>query len=150
IDNDRTQITGNLLVNQPAVTTNASGIHLSGGTNRDIFISGNVFYDLLRRALVVDAESAWSNIDFADNVVATSSALECLMDHDGGFAAVSYSGNEYRSGAPADTWFCIANARSSLAEWSAASGETGASQSSFSAPDPGRNLDSYAAFLGLG
>lgn len=150
IDNDRTQITGNLLVNQPAITTNASGIHLTGGTNRDINISGNVFYDLLRRALVVDSLGAWSNVGFADNVLATTSTLECLIDHNGGFAALSYSGNEYRSGAPADTWFCIAGARNSLAQWTAASGETGASQSSFVAPNPGRNLESYVSSLGLG
>ncbi len=150
IDNDKSEVTGNLFVNQPAVTTNATGIHLSGGTNRDITIENNVFYDLLRRALVVDSVGAWSGIRFASNQLVSGTDLGCLIDQSGGFAATTYADNAYRSGAAADSWFCTDAGKLSLGEWSAASGETGATQSTLVAPEPGRNLDSYATSLGVG
>ena len=149
IDNDGTLVSGNLLVNQPPLN-NPYGIQLSGGTNRDITIENNFLYGLLRRHVVVDAVSAWSNITVQNNTFVSETTDECLMSHAGGFGAFTYAGNAYASGADSGTWFCVDGTRRSLAEWSTDSGETGATTAAVTPPDPGRNLDSYAADLGLG
>ena len=73
-----------------------------------------------------------------------------MIEHDDGFDAFSFQNNAYVSSAPTDEWFCIDGTRSTLDEWKAASGESSATVASGSYPDPGRNLDTYAAELGLG
>jgi hypothetical protein len=72
------------------------------------------------------------------------------VSHEGGFDAFSFSSNVYGSAADPAEWFCIDGGRSSLDAWTAASGAVSDSAGSWSAPDPGRNLDSYASHLGIG
>jgi hypothetical protein len=75
---------------------------------------------------------------------------ECLISHSGGFGAFTFTDNAYASAADAGTWFCIDSTRQDLAGWSSASGETGASAANTSVSEAGRNLDTYAAELGIG
>ncbi len=148
-DNDRTRVEGNLLVNQPLLN-NPYGIHLSGGTNREVTIRGNFFHGLLRRQLFVDAVAAWDGIDVNGNTFVGTADEECLVSHAGGFGAFTFADNAYSSVADPGTWFCVDGAREDLAGWSSASGEAGATAADATVPDAGRNLDRYAAALGLG
>jgi hypothetical protein len=149
MDNDGTQVEGNLLVNQPPLS-NPYGIHLTGGTNRDVTISGNFFHGLLRRQMFVDADAAWSSLTVDSNTFVGTTDDECLISHAGGFGAFSHADNAYSSAADPGTWFCVDGTRQDLTAWTAASGETGATTADPSVPDAGRNLDSYAAQRGIG
>lgn len=148
-DNDNTEIRGNLLVNQPDLN-NPYGIHLAGDSNRAITVADNLLYGLKQRSLWAQAAPAWSAVSFTANTVVSSATNACLVSHEGGFGSVSYTGNAYRSAGAGADWFCVGGTRRNLAQWSADSGETGASQATVMAPDPGRNLDAYAVQLGIG
>ena len=148
-DNDGTRVENNLLVNQPPLS-NPYGVHMTGGTNRDVTIASNFFHGLSRRQLLVDADAAWSSITVETNTFIGTTDDECLISHSGGFGAFTYGENAYASAADAGTWFCVDGTREDLAGWASASGETGAAAADASVPDAGRNLDSYAAELGIG
>jgi len=149
IDNDGTRVENNLLVNQPPLS-NPYGIALSGGTNRDVTIAANFFYGLARRQLLVDADAAWLSIVVDSNTFVGTTDEECLISHSGGFGAFTFTDNAYASVADPGTWFCVDGTRQDLVGWGSASGETGATTADTSVPDAGRNLDSYAADLGMG
>ncbi len=149
LDNDGSEVSGNLLANQPDLG-NPFGIRLGGGSNRDIAISDNLFYGLQRRNVVVDAIAGWSSIRLDSNTFVSPSSDACMIDHEGGFADVSYVDNAYSSAAAPGDWFCVDGARRSLAEWSSDSGESNATTADLDPPEPTRNLDSYAAQLGIG
>ncbi len=148
IDNDGSEVRDNLLVNQPDLP-NPYGIHLAGGSNRDVVVEDNAIFGLQRRAILVDAGNAWSTLRIAGNTVTADADQSCLVDHEGSFGAFDYDANEYFSPASPDTWFCVDGAQLGIAAWSAASGEANAA-------DAGpvdvelRNLDTYAQVLGVG
>jgi len=149
IDDDATEISGNLLVNQPPLG-NPFGIQVSGPSSRAVSIHDNFAYGLLNRIVVIDAAAAWSSVTIGSNTFVGTSTSDCLVDHGGGFANVTYTNNGYASAGPAARWFCVDGTRRSLAEWSLDSGETGATTAAVTPPDPTRNLDTYAMHLGLG
>jgi hypothetical protein len=149
IDNDGTLVQNNLLVNQPPLG-NGYGISLSGGSNRDVTIRENFIYGLARRQLLVDAQAPWSNIHVDANTFVADADEACLVSHEGGFDAFTFSDNAYASPADPSAWFCVDGERQGLAGWVASSGETGATAADVSPPDVGRNLDSYAELLGIG
>jgi len=148
IDNDGTEVTGNLLINQPDLS-NAYGIHLTGGSNRDVIVEGNSIFGIQRRAILVDTGNTWSTLRIAGNTVTADTDQSCLVDHDGAFAAFDYDANEYFSPASEESWFCVDGAQLGLAAWSAASGEANALSAAPVAVEP-RNLDSYAEVIGVG
>jgi hypothetical protein len=65
-----------------------------------------------------------------------------------GFNGLSFSGNSYFSARPAGQWFYVAGAAADLAGWTTRSGETGATGTAVSYPDPGRTVEAYNATLG--
>jgi hypothetical protein len=148
-DNDNTEVTGNLLVNQPAIN-NSYGVKLASNTNRNIWVHDNLFYGLIVRDIDVDNADDYSEIRIEQNTLVNSSNNACMVEHGGGFGSVVYSGNAYRSGAAENSWFCIGGERMTLDDWTSSSGEEGAELSEFEAPEPGRNLDTYAEHLGIG
>ena len=148
-DNDGTQVFGNLLVNQPQLG-NPYGIRVGGVSSRGVSIFDNLAYGLLRRNLVIDAQASWDSVEVSDNTFVSESQDDCLIDHSGGFSAVSYSENAYLSAADTGAWFCVDGGRYSLADWGGPSGEANAVESDWDAPEPTRNLDSYAAQLSIG
>ena len=143
IDNDGTVIEDNLLVNQPDLN-NPYGIQLSGDSNRDVVVRDNVLRGLRRRHLVIRTGGVWDGVEIRGNQLG-GPAGACLVDHDGAFTEVAYRDNAYDGGQ-----LCTDAGQGDLGWWRGVSGETGASEGIDTAPDPGRNLDSYAAHLGVG
>ncbi|MCX4241174.1 right-handed parallel beta-helix repeat-containing protein [Paraliomyxa miuraensis] len=147
IDNDGTEIRDNLLVNQPDLG-NAYGIHLTGGSNRDVVIEGNFMHGLQRRAMFVDANASWSSLRVASNTMIADASENCLVAHNGPLGAFEYDANAYLSPASPDQWFCIDGTGYDLAGWSASAPETGPSEADAGGVEV-RNLDSYAGELGF-
>jgi hypothetical protein len=148
-DNDNTEITGNLLVNAPMLN-NSFGVKLMSNTNRNVWVHDNLFYDLIVRSIDMENADAFSEVRVEQNTLVKSSNNACLLEHSGGFDQVLYAGNAYRSGGAENTWFCIGSERLALDGWTSASGEEGAVVADLEAPEPGRNLDTYAEHLGIG
>ncbi len=146
LDNDGVQILDNLLVNQPELS-NPYGIHVGGGSNRDVVIENNFMHGLQRRALLVDASNAWSSLRVEANTLIGDADEDCLVDHDGSLDAFDYASNRYFSPAEQSGWFCLDGARLGLALWGAV--ESGPAQAEDTEVEI-RNLDSYATELGLG
>lgn len=146
-DHDDTLIEGNIFQNQPWYT-NAYGISLTGGTQREVVVRGNIFYRLRARSLDVNAQSGWVSVQVTGNAFLDPDQGSCLVDHTGGFGAVTYDGNHYSTSAAPGEWFCLDGDRRSLSQWQAASGETSADTNVGMWPDPGRTLGSYAGTLG--
>lgn len=107
-------------------------------------------YGLMRRNVVIDSQNGWGAVELNNNHFVGASREDCLVAHDGGFANVAYSNNSYSCTASADAWFCADGERLSLDDWASQSGESGAEISNWTAPDPGRNLDTYAEYLSIG
>lgn len=148
IDNDKTEVAGNLLVNQPPLG-NAYGIHITGGSERSVDVHDNLLYGLQRQAFRVGSQAAWETVTFRDNEVVGETDLECLVNVEGAEAPLTFTGNAYRSAAAASAWFCINGAKMDLSAWKG-SHEADATLSAATPPEPTRNLDSYASVLGLG
>jgi hypothetical protein len=100
--------------------------------------------------VVIAAAGGWDSVEINDNTFVSESTDDCLINHEGGFATVSYSDNEYRSAAAEDSWFCVDGDRYSLTGWATPSGESDATESELDPAEPTRNLDSYAAHLSIG
>lgn len=149
IDNDGTVVENNLLVNQPPLG-NPRGIHFSGDSNRDVVVRNNLLYGLGRRNLQIRAASAWTSVQIEGNTLVSQDTDDCLVSASGGFSTVTLANNRYQSAADADSWFCVDSTRMSMADWTTASSESGAQMADVTAPDPGRNLDTYAVELGIG
>ncbi|MBN2339853.1 MAG: right-handed parallel beta-helix repeat-containing protein [Deltaproteobacteria bacterium] len=145
-DIDTALVTGNYFLHQPWYG-NAYGIALGGGTQTDISIVDNLFYNLMARSLRVQAVSAWENVQIRENRFVDPGLDTCLVDHSGGFASFSYADNEY-SGQQGVDWFC-GDIDGDLNAWNLASSETGAAEFTPAFRDPDRTVGSYAATLGL-
>ncbi|MBN2803872.1 MAG: hypothetical protein JXR91_12330 [Deltaproteobacteria bacterium] len=127
--------------------SNAYGISLGGGTQKDITITENLFYNLMKRSLLVKAQTDWSNIKVTKNRFADPGLDACLIEHSGDFTKVSYADNSY-SGQPDQDWFC-GDVTGDITTWTAASGETGATKFTPAFTDPNRTAGTYAETLGL-
>jgi hypothetical protein len=147
-DNDKTLISDNLFLNSPDFS-NTYGIGFSSGSNRDIEVSNNYFYDMHRRNILLRNDPAWSDITIADNTFLSDSGQPCIIEHRGDFSATNYARNAYQSEAADSSWFCYNDGTGSLGEWMADAGEANASLVS-ELPSAPRNLESYSAELGLG
>lgn len=147
-DHVHAAIEGNYFLHQPWFT-NAYGIQLGGGSESDVTVSGNLFYDLKARSLQVKPGAAWAGVVVRENTFVDPGHGSCLVDHTGAFASVSYQNNAYKSTDAGDTWFCVNGARRTLAQWKVDASESTASvwSGSFSAPE--RTVGSYAATLAL-
>jgi hypothetical protein len=146
-DHDSTLIEDNIFQNQPWYT-NAYGISVTGGTQRDVVVRNNVFYRLRARSLDVNAQSGWASVEVTGNTFLDPDQGSCLVDHSGGFGAVTYGGNHYSTSAAPGGWFCLNGDRRSLSQWQAASGEANADTNVGSWPDPGRSIGDYSGALG--
>jgi len=148
-DNDNTEIVGNLLVNQPDLS-NSTGIHLKSNTNRNISIHDNLTYNLRLRDIDVDNAASFDAVSIFRNTFVQTASKGCIVDHSGAFDAFSYAENSYRSNGSESSWFCVGGERVNLDGWVSRSNEDGAQMADLDAPEPTRNLDSYAEHLGVG
>ena len=144
---DQALVERNYFLHQPWYG-NAYGIHVGSSWQRGIEIRDNFFYELKGRALRVEASSSWDSVLVDANTFVDPTGGECLVQHSGGFAAVTYSNNRYSSSTPSES-FC-GELEGDLAAWEAASGETGASVFTANYQDPSRTISTYAQSLGLG
>jgi len=152
-NNNNTYFANNYFVN-PLVTRNSFAFNLSDSSNRDVLIENNTVHGY-NRALSVSVEPAWDNVIIRNNQFVTNSGTGPLVSHRGGFANVTYSGNEYFSNYTStnerrDGWFDNVYPFIKIDEWRTRSGETDARISTYSPSDIGRNVDSYATSLGIG
>ncbi len=145
-DNATALIEANYFLHQPWYD-NAYGVQLGGGTASDITVTGNLFYDLRKRSLQVQAQDAWSNVAITGNTFVDPTHDSCLVDHSGGFGAVTYSDNAYSSSAGTD-WFCVDGSRQNMTAWESSSGESATTWSG-TFTDPDRTVGSYADSLGV-
>jgi len=93
--------------------------------------------------------SSTASVRVAANTFLDPDQGSCLVDHSGGFGALTFEGNHYSSSAVPGSWFCEAGSHISLAQWRTVSGETTADDQVPAFIDPGRNIASYAGTLGL-
>lgn len=156
IDNDNAIFESNLMVNPPP-RSNVFGFSLSGGSNRQVTLCNNLLHGFIRSALKVYSDDGdWSAILIKSNTLFTPNGGENpIVYHRGDFSTVTYAGNDYytdyaSTNQNADGWFDNVYPFLSIEEWRIRSGEGDAMVSDYVAPDAGRNIDSYAAHLGLG
>jgi len=142
-DNDRALVENNYFLNQPW-HSNSYGISIVSPTFRDATIRANTFYNINGSAIVLDSQSAWSNIKVTDNRFLAPPGNACMVQHTGNFSAVTYSNNQYSSTGE----FCLGSQRQTFAQWNNSSGEANSQQFSGTLVDPNRSLASYANSMG--
>ncbi len=152
-NNNNTRYANNLFVN-PLLSRNSFAFGLSQETNTDVTIENNTVYGY-EQALRVVEEDAWESINIRNNKFVTISATGPLVTHRGNFDSVTYTDNEYFSNytsanVRSDGWFDNVYPFIKIDEWRTRSGETGAEISSYVPVDNQRNLDTYAAYIGVG
>jgi hypothetical protein len=150
LDNDGLEISGNYFLNQrqPGVS-NSYAINISN-TEKDISVTGNLFYRIQGRSLSLNKTAGHSNVEVTDNTFFDPDQKACLIGHSGSFSGYTYSGNEYFSSASANSWFC-ADGGGSMSSWKTKSGESNAKTltADVGFADPDRSVETYAESLGL-
>ncbi len=153
IDNDGLAIVDNLVLNNRAPgVNNAYGLSISGGTGRDYQIDGNLFWRLQNRAIRISGDPGHDAVSVTGNTIVDPELGGKLVDFSGSFGAYAFGDNAYHSSAAVDAWFSVPGMGNvSLADWTAASGEAGATSIEVpSFTDPERDAESYAAAIGEG
>jgi len=146
-DWDGGTIENNLFLHQPLLD-NSYGITLAGSTERDVAITGNVFYGLKEMNMDIDVSNSEANITVDSNELQDPTEGSRLIIQTGPFSNVAYTNNKYYSNASASAWFLTNGTSRSYASWVTASGETGSSSGAIAYPAPGRNEVTYQASLG--
>ena len=146
-NNDNVQYLDNLFVN-PANRGNTFVFHLQRANN-DILIENNIGYNY-DRALRLTVGSPWQNVQIKrNNFIIPSGGTRPIVNHLGSFNGTTYTGNAYFSNYDTSRWFDSSGFHT-INAWRALSGENDAVISNFSPQDASRNVDSYAATLGIG
>lgn len=149
-------VADNLLIHQRnTAITNTSAINVNPGhATDDILIVGNVIANLFAgttsgSALVrFSGGSLTTNVRFEDNVVQAPTATPLASFTNGGY---SFSGdNRYYSTAVATKRFVVNGTFADLPTWQSATGDAGALFAAPAFPASGRDLESYAAHIGVG
>jgi hypothetical protein len=146
-DWDGGTIANNLFLHQPMLD-NSYGISLAGSTERNVSISGNVFYGIQEVSMDIDVSNSESNITVDSNELQDPTEGSRLIIQTGPFSNVAYTNNKYYSNASASAWFLTNGTSRSYSSWVTASGETGSSSGAIAYPAPGRNEVTYQASLG--
>ena len=146
-NNDNVDYLNNLFVNP----NNGGNSYVSymQRANNDVLIENNIAhgYD---RAMRLVIGSPWQNVVIKENqFVIPSGGTRPIVVHQGNFNGTTYTENEYFSNYDASRWFDSSGFHS-LQEWRTVSEETNAASSTYTPQDAGRNVDSYAATLGIG
>ncbi len=152
-NNNNTVYENNYFVN-PLDARNGFSFGLGRDFNTDVTIRNNITHGY-NRALRVASKVGWDSVQIQNNTFFTQIGTGPLITHQGNFDDVSYSGNDYfsnytSSSANSDGWFDNGFPFLNIGQWRTRSGETNAAVSTYSPSDPGRNVDSYAAQLGIG
>ncbi|HZL72111.1 MAG TPA: hypothetical protein VFC86_06610, partial [Planctomycetota bacterium] len=146
-DWDGGSIEDNLFLRQPDVS-NSFSINLAGSTERQMTISGNLFYGVRGENLIFDVAGSETGILVQGNEFQDPVEGSHLVVHSGSFNPATYQGNSYFSSAAAGSWFGVNGTNRSFAQWVTASGETGATSGAVAYPDPSRDEVTYQVSLG--
>ncbi len=146
-DHDDALVEENYFLHQPW-HTNAFGLNIAGNTARNVVVRRNTFHGLQQRSLWVTAADGWESVAITQNTFSAEPG-SCMVDHEGGFDAVTYEANRYASEATSEG-LCIDGSHQSLSSWESASGETGAETFVAQFAEPERTLGSYASDAGMG
>jgi hypothetical protein len=146
---DSGSVTGNyFLHNASDIVNNVYALNVNGGAGtRHVTIAGNTVFGMKTSGILVNFNDTLSAIVFSGNAVQSQGINAGLMSTTG-FNGLSFSGNSYFSARPAGQWFNVAGVNTDLAGWTTRSGETGATGTAVSYPDPGRTVEAYHATLG--
>lgn len=144
-DHDTTVVEDNYFLHQPW-NTNAYGISIGSASAKAITVRKNLFYGLKKAPLKLSAKTGWTGISVQDNRIIDVEFDNCLVEHSGAFAQVSYQNNAYSSKSTKG-WYCVDGQRKDAAGWTAASGETPKTAAE-KFVDPDRTLETYAKALG--
>ncbi len=155
-DNARTTVLGNYFLHQPWYT-NSFGIKLQSGSQEDINILNNTFYDIREQSLSIAFGSSWSNLSVSGNTfVDPEFGSSLVYVRDGSLDGISFSNNRYYS-TVGDTISTTLNTglgddyatSHTYEDWQTISNEAYGEYANPDYYDPNRTLGSYAGYLGL-
>ena len=157
LDNDGALVEDNYFVDT-AEFTNSYAIKMGHGSNNDVTVDGNLFYDWGANSLSIKGEGAYTDIAFNDNTFAQSGAVtqnipenrRCLISGaEPNLGDATFINNQYSSPAAGGDWFCIDRNTGNydLSEWQD-DYEPTASEFTDTFVDPSRTLTTYGASLG--
>jgi len=121
------------------------GIHC-----RNVSIHDNVFHGLISAgsAILVSHGSRMQNVEFRDNTVQMPRLATRLVQVNGEFGGVRFSGNQYYSDAKQSEWFEVDRRPFGPSDWAATSGERDAVMKPKAFTDPRRCIETYMNQLG--
>ena len=125
---------------------------MTNATNGDIAIRRNLFSAMGTSQLRLgDSGQSYAGIDISDNVFDPSAGLNCVINftRSTNLNAFRFADNSYRRVDSAGEYFCYGSNRTGLSAWRNQL-ESSASSSDYRPQSGGRNVDSYAQFLGVG
>ena len=141
------EVDRNLVIHQRAGIGNAWSLSISGTRFEDVVISGNVTANVAssQNAPLVRL-AAGAGAVFRDNIVHSPSDSRVMRLERGGF---TFAGaNRYLTGASQP--FQVDGVAQTLVQWRSATGDHSATATAPTFPAPDRDLERYAASLGLG
>lgn len=145
-DNFETLISNNCFVNQN-LYSNSYAIKISGETARTIQVEKNLFYRVSGSSLQVEESALWEEINIINNQVDDHQDSFRIAEQIQDFGNVHWGGNRYYSSL--DEPFRYDRQSLDYSQWVAYTGDSSTLElSGPSYRDPGRNLESYDAFLG--
>lgn len=140
------EVTGNLVIHNRSGITNAYALKTDSGTRfEDVVISGNVLAFATGTGTPSVQLGDGVNVVYRDNTVVSPSNSRLVRLAGGGY---TFAGtNRYVSGA--SQAFQVDGTLRTLAQWRSDTGDQGATGSMPAFPAPQRDLEGYAATLGL-
>lgn len=141
------EIDRNLVIHQRSGITNTWALKTGGERVEDVVIGGNVFASLAAGNGSPTVQlSAAANAVFRDNTVQAPGGNAAIRLEGSG---VSFAGaNRYATAATRP--FVLDGSTLDLAQWRSSTGDSGATTATPAFPDAGRDLEGYAAHLGIG
>lgn len=146
-DNSNTRITANGIINQ-ALYENSYGIQLSGRTNADVTVEGNLLKNVNGFPFRMVGNPQFLNVSIRNNRIDNGGTSFSCVAYLYTFENMSYGNNRYFSDAE-DPFYIENTGSTDFAEWVSISGETASSFGAFTYSDPSRTLESYHISMGL-
>lgn len=140
------EVVRNLAIHNRTGITNAFALKTSAGTRfEDVVIGDNVLAIATGAGTPAVQLGKGANVVFRDNTVASPSDSRVMRLEGGGF----FFGGTNRYLTDSSQPFHIDGVARTLAQWRADTGDSGATDAAPAFPAPQRDLESYAATLGL-
>ncbi len=144
-------VANNCLLHQASdQVRNAYGIHMGGGSTRNVVIRDNIICGIKTNSagLILTGAPAQHDITLSDNAIQFPQVGGRLAAAEGPLAGFVLRGNIYFSSRPAGEWFSVDGSACDLSAWMQKTGEKGAVGRKIDYPDPDRTTETYMASLG--